>query len=937
MKHSAEDAKKLIFLAREKGLLSTPQTIQITLQLEEYTGDMVERVREHMLTAGWITEDVFNELCGALEQGGEQLLDAAEASLDMFQTLRETVSLGSHHEEEPFSLRSPVHLTLSFQDEEKPPAVEKEFDPPAFEETLQLDSVRTDEITETVQISQAEAAEWSPAVIPEKRYQIGKELGRGGLGVVAEAFDHNLGRKVARKTLLTNKEASKQELRMFIEEARLTGQLEHPNIMPVYEIGMLEDEQLYYTMRLLPPNNLEQAINEGKLSVLQFVRLLQQVCMGLEYAHSRGVVHRDIKPANIILGQFGEVLILDWGTAKILEPQADLGNAPTHPGHATQTIKGTPAYMAPELIKLGLVTPYIDQYALGVILYKILTGEMPVYSENIYTLMFQICSQEPIPPRERAPERHIPEELEAICLKMLEKDPDERFASCREVHDRLEDFLEGTKEKERRRQAALDRMTEATEIAGRYHENRAMALWLKEDWEKAQKEVKPWEALDKKRKVWDKERAYHSCMQETISLFGEAIQKYDQALDHDPSNKEARRGLADLHWSRFLEAEQQHDELAQIYHRDLVKFYDDGHYERLLEGKGSLTIDTNPSGANVKIYRYEEQDCQLVPVLIDEPGCTPLRVDMSMGSHLIILEKEGFRDVRYPLYLNRCEQADVKVNLYTDEQIGEDFVYIPAGSFPYGGDKEAPMSEGLRYVELDDFFISKYPITFAQYADYLNEKGIKNPDLVKDYIPRSIEEEFMVVSEEGNYIPLYGSLFSGKIKERYPEGSKFEFQLPVFGVTWFEVFEYCEWRSQREGKTYRLPTEEEWEKASSGCDNRLYPWGNSFEATFAKTGLARSPDELQPEPVGCFVQDTSPYGVRDMVGTVAEWTQDSDVEKVKGANSRREYTSVQRGAGWVASNVLSYRIGSRVPKNGEMRSYNCGFRVVTIPEFSKES
>lgn len=758
----------------------------------------------------------------------------------------------------------------------------------------------------------------------QERYVLGKELGRGGLGVVVEAQDKRLGRKVARKSLHEGKAATPQMLESFIHEACVTGQLEHPNIIPVYDIERDQGGEVFYTMRLMPSDNLEQTIAKQELGLIQYVKLLQQVCMGLEYAHSRGVVHRDIKPANILLGEFGEVLILDWGVAKVLQHDK-LHNQSS--SQNTQKLRGTPAYMAPELIKQGLVSPAIDQYALGVILYEMLTGSLPFAAENLYTLLFQITSEAIIPPSQRKKGLSIPEEIEQICLKMLAKEPSERFQSCREVHDHLEDFLEGSRERERRKEAAAARVQEASHLSSAYHRCRADERNLHREWEEAKKQVQSWESIEKKRHIWERERLFRDTQERAVSLFGEAIRKYTQALEHEPGNTGARRGLADLYWSQFEEAEARHDDLAKLQFQDLVRYYDDGTYARLLEGTGSVTISSSPSEAAVSIARLVEEDRRLVPSTFEPIGVTPLQYELGMGSYLLKLEKEGRADTLFPVSLQRCQEKSHKVVLLPHDTIPEGFIHIPAGSFTFGGDELAMMGVPARSVFVDDFLIAQYPITFAEYLTFLNDIAKDNPDAAAEMVPRNLHEEIFVKKDEaGNYAPDRSTLFHGEIAKRYPAGD--EWHLPVIGVSWLDAVRYCRWRSEKEGRTVTLPTEEQWEKAAKGADNRPFPWGHHFEANFCKMARSRVPDELQPEPVGVFSADCSPYGMCDVVGTVCEWMLTFPQETVNEMTSAPDEPIFVRGAGWIASNIDSLRIGTRISRAGGAPSYNYGFRIV---------
>lgn len=768
--------------------------------------------------------------------------------------------------------------------------------------------------------------------IPEDgRYRLGNELGQGGLGIVIEAEDRVLGRKVARKSLLHGKNAAPHIMSNFLQEARVTGFLEHPNIMPIYDMGEDSDGIPFYTMRLLPHEDLSDVLRAGETSLMQLVRVLQQVCMGLEYAHSQGVVHRDIKPANILLGKFGEVVIADWGVAKVLSGEwtgtVPQGMLPSGTGR----LKGTPAFMAPEQIKEGLISPYVDQYAVGVMLYQVLTGDLPFIDENVYTVLFQICDLDPVPPRKRSPDRVIPEELEEICLKMLSKSPHDRFDSCREVYDKLEEFLEGTQDRERRHLAAMNRVNSASDFAKAYHELRNEIGTRQQEWEDASKRIDSWAPVEDKRGVWAKEEIFQSTRREAERMFGNAIQHFTQALEHEPGNPEAREGLTSLYWSRFAEAEANQDALGQIYYGELVRLYDDGRYAVLLDGSGSLEFMVTNTQATVDIYRFEDKDRRLVPILEESGLTSPFLREMPMGSYMLEVVADGFRTLHLPVAMERCDKVRLQVELFPEADIGQEFVYVPGCSFAFG-DPSAQMGLPQQTVSVDNFFMGRHPITMGEYLEFINDIHQNDPVLAQSMLPRSGEEVYAHIDEvSGRYIPTRDTLFHGPIAELYPEGGGHELDLPVIGVSWFDAVRYCRWRTEIEGRFFSLPTEEQWELAARGVDRRIYPWGNKFEPTYCKMGRSRSPEFLQPEPIGSFPQDSSVYGMMDVVGTISVWMLSLPMETVFGLQEAPDETVIFRGGGWIASNEDMLRIGSRAPKPAQTTSYNIGFRIVTYP------
>ncbi|MGB6544488.1 MAG: serine/threonine-protein kinase [Candidatus Acidiferrales bacterium] len=270
------------------------------------------------------------------------------------------------------------------------------------------------------------------ALIKAGRYELLEELGRGAMGVVYRAKDPVIGRDVAVKTIrlveagtgLTREELTSR----FQTEARAAGLLTHPNIVVIYDAGE-EDGQYYITMELVEGSSLQALLDQRQSFPLpRVLRLMEQACSALEFAHQRRVVHRDIKPANLMLTQDDQLKITDFGTAKILQMGAT----------QTATVIGTPSYMSPEQIKGSPVDGRSDIFALGVILYELVTGQKPFPGENVTTVIYRIVNEEPIPPRQL--DASIHPGLAAVIMHALAKDPAERFASCREMSQALQNY-----------------------------------------------------------------------------------------------------------------------------------------------------------------------------------------------------------------------------------------------------------------------------------------------------------------------------------------------------------------------------------------------------------------------------------------------------------------------------------------------------------------
>ena len=283
-------------------------------------------------------------------------------------------------------------------------------------------------------------------------YLVKREFGRGSQAVVYLALDQQLGREIALKQLLPGGPRDAEQ--RFLREARVAGQLEHPGIVPVYEVGRRANGALYYAQRLVRGKTLAAALKEATSlrARLQLITQFVQVCQTIAFAHQRGVVHRDIKPENVMIGEFGETVVLDWGLAKIRGKADVTGDKLRAPGaeerfDGTQEgdVLGTPAYMSPEqaLGNLEQVDEQSDVWSLGAVLYEILTGRPPFTEKNAVQLLIRIAKDKV--PEVRSAQPDVPRELALICERAVERIKARRYRSARALATDLEAFRAGTR------------------------------------------------------------------------------------------------------------------------------------------------------------------------------------------------------------------------------------------------------------------------------------------------------------------------------------------------------------------------------------------------------------------------------------------------------------------------------------------------------------
>ncbi len=768
----------------------------------------------------------------------------------------------------------------------------------------------------------------------EERYQLLGEIGRGGMGRILKARDAEIGREVALKVLLGGPNAPDNLVRRFWTEVQATGQLEHPSIIPIHDVGRLPEGELFYVMKKLSGQSLAEILvklkkgeaeAQAEFTQAKLLTIYRQIAYAVAYAHAHGVIHRDIKPANIMVGAYGEAILIDWGLAKVIEDES-ADEADTNPSierveivgrfsgseTASGTITGTPQYMSPEATegKPGIVTTKADVYGLGAVLYEILTY-LPAFEDlGFVPTVVKVRAQEFVPPSERDTGHRIPRALEELCLKAMAKEPGQR-PTAKELADELGRILEGAKERERRQAEAKQRVREGRAATERWKALKIELQNAESEAKRLGKSVSSWAELSKKREIWALEDRVSELKIEGVGAFEEAEAAFLRALGEVPEHREARSALASLYFARFGEAERARDGEGQRYYRRLVSRYDDGAWAKVLEGDGSLEVLSADGDLKLSLSTYELDGRVMVPLEAKALGRIPIeKFPLAIGSYLLRAEKEGQGEIVRPVVIGRTESVRVNIRFRSQQELGEGFLLVPEGPAILGGDQVAHGSLERCVKEVGEFAIARFPVTCDEYLAFLNALAIEDLDRALAHVPRAR-------GQEGHWWRYHPGLKRFEYPEKSPGGHEWVGDLPVNGVSTEDAEAYIRWRAALTSEKLRLPNEEEWEKAARGVDGRFFPWGDHFDPTFCKMKDSRNLPYPEPEPVGAFEIDCSPYGARDMAGGVRElcW-----------AESAGETVPVMRGGCWHDTGLFC-RVAFRHQTQPDFVNSGLGFRL----------
>jgi eukaryotic-like serine/threonine-protein kinase len=751
------------------------------------------------------------------------------------------------------------------------------------------------------------------------RYRKVSMLGKGGLGEVMACDDTVLQRTVAVKAGHQTGEIDQYSTKVILaREARIISCLEHPNIIPIYDAGVDPKRGPFYVMRQVTDTSLEMILHQRKMgegnphdyTLNRLLRYFLQVCNAVDYAHHRSVIHCDIKPANILLGDYGEVLLVDWGLAQSRN-------------HPLGVRGGTLGYMAPEQMDplVDRLDWRTDVFALGAIIYEILCG-VPAFEEARRSDLSQIkhspskLYKRPPLPSSRDSRLEIPKEVEDTCMRAIAVDRDQRVETVRELAVAIEEWIEGSKQKERQRIEADKSADAGDELAERYHEfveSRPEKLTV---FRALRADVAPWASPDDKQDLWDAEDIIKVTDALQVRTFHSAVSAYERALDAVPNHTRARRGLARLYYAELQRARQRGNELDLVAYEQLLREVDDGTFVRELQRDGVLELRIGPHAERVMLGKLVERERRLVEGASEQVAEKSLaRRSLPAGRYVVTAHIGDTGTVAWPVSIDPGTLCRIEIDPPAPEMLADSEVVVPGGPVRIGGDPLSTESEELVIVDLPTFVMQKFPVTFGDWFVFLDEMLKRDEPSTRKLVPATGSGGLLWELRED------GSWHATSTAERVLGGTD-PLRIPVFGVSAEAAEHYARWLSGKTGKKWRLPDENEWEKAGRGTDGRIYPWGDHFDATFCKMRDSR-PGTPTLEAMGTFEWDTSPYGVRDLAGGVSDWC----IPDHRRNAPREPREVVARGGAW-CDWAIDCRLTSRRRYLATEHSPRVGVRLV---------
>ncbi|MEC7984454.1 MAG: protein kinase [Myxococcota bacterium] len=774
-------------------------------------------------------------------------------------------------------------------------------------------------------------------------------LGVGASSIVHKVHDDLLSRNMAMKIVKESIMNSNRSLRRFIKEAQITARLQHPNILSVHQLAQHPDGRIFFTMPEVKGQTFLEVIQEFHSSkqdknLRRLIDILRKSCDAIGYAHSQQVIHRDIKPSNIMVGNYGEVWVVDWGLAKDL----------SKPDSEAKSVVGTPVYMSPEQAKGEKLSPHSDVYSLGCILYYILTASPPYIAVDGGEVIRQILEGRPPSVQERSSENKLDldEELIRICERAMARDPQSRYQDANELRKEISDWQDGIL----RRGKALELVYEAENLIPQATTMIAKASSLREDAKDYLQAIPSWSEESKKVTAWRKEEIATALEQKANLELIRGEQLLHAALTYVPNLQEAHILLSNRYRTQHSKAEytlnKEEMEKSEAKLRVHVNALPDGHPRKeshfaYLRGTGALSITTDPEGVEVLLHRYDIVNRRLKAEFLCVLGKTPIRkYPMPMGSYLLILRKKGYHEVRYPIYIARQEHWDgipphateiLPIKMPPKGSLEENESYVPAGWFWSGGDPKAQFSLPLRRIWVDSFVIQRFPTSNGDYLSFLNHLIQQEEETTAlQHVPC---EQSGTLGGKGEMI--YGLSRRGWFYlKQDSEGNLWDENWPVLKVTWDDATVFSQYLSKKTGKKWILPNEIQWEKAARAVDKRKFPWGDFMDPVWTCMRYSHN-SRKKPRSIFSTAVDISPFGVYGMGGNARDMTSSrfsiegpniKDGRLVEEISLGSDEFFTAKGGSWY-DNAQFIRCCSRSSEHRKKSTSLLSFRLIRYPNW----
>lgn len=740
------------------------------------------------------------------------------------------------------------------------------------------------------------------------KYEIQEELGQGGFGIVYKALDKTLNRTVAVKVLHPNLVNDPSFLGRFRQEAQLAAQMDHANLVTVHDFGEFEG-RYFIVMNYLSGGSLKELIKkEGPLGKERSLKIFEQLCEGLGYAHKRKIVHRDLKPGNILFDGEGNARISDLGFAKLLQGNTS-ASLSTSGG-----IVGTPAYMAPEIWRGKPATSATDVYSLACVLVEMLTGEALFGGESTPEIMLKHFEALQLP-------ESLPEKWKLVLEAALHKDQELRTANAANFLKQIKQAelktYQPIKAEQKEKAANIkpeEKQKTALEAGGAAlnNDNQEIKQILQRSLDslpvetvfESEKELNRKSEKDKKEKAGALE-ILATVQSETKAA--DAIQNEVEKLKREANTV-------------FGEVESRERKTAKEGNQ-ASKTASNAQNWQSTSPSGQRTTEKHEAGAKESTKTEVEKSKLAVGIIIGLVSLAVIilainiwidthtpKVVYSSPTATVALDKPATKEPTAAAQTATSKSEFGIGSTRTRQKDGMEQVYVPAGNFIMGseaGDTDASDDEKPeRTVYLDAYWIDKYEVTNGLYQKCVAEGKCDPPATIESYSQNSYY---------GN--PSYDN-------------------YPVISVSWYDANKYCQWAGGG------LPTEAQWEKAARGEDGRKYSWGNAepdcSKANYVDGDSFENACVGDTSKVGSYDSGNSPYEAMDMAGNVWEWVNDwwaDEYDKNATSNPQGPATGeykVIRGGGWDSYDRY-IRTAYRVSDNPNNRYYSLGFRCFSSP------